>query len=123
METIASNYYAHNIEVLGYHDLEGRPAFKIAMHEANGRYYLYTGNLWHRGCRTGIDAASNSITPTASRLMARLLINLRYPDFPGGLDTLFAPTSRYFQPIEESRDYADIAPRNRPQRTECPSVL
>ena len=49
METTASNYYTHNIEVLGYHGLEGRPAFKLAMHEVNGRYYLYTGNLWHRG--------------------------------------------------------------------------
>jgi hypothetical protein len=42
-------FFAHNIEVLGYHDLAGRPAFKLAMQEAAGRWYLYTGHLWHRG--------------------------------------------------------------------------
>ena len=44
-----SGYYAQNVEVLGYHDLEGRPAFKLAMQEVNGRWYLYLAHLWHRG--------------------------------------------------------------------------
>lgn len=43
------SYFAHNIELLGYHDLDGRPAFKLAMQEAGGRWYLYMGHLWHRG--------------------------------------------------------------------------
>jgi hypothetical protein len=34
---------------LGYHDLNGRPAFKLAMQEVNGRWYLYVAHLWHRG--------------------------------------------------------------------------
>ena len=46
---IPSGYYAQNVEVLGYHDLEGRPAFKLAMQEVNGRWYLYLAHLWHRG--------------------------------------------------------------------------
>ncbi len=46
---IPSGYYAQNVEVLGYHDLEGRPAFKLAMQEVNGRWYLYLALLWHRG--------------------------------------------------------------------------
>ena len=46
---IPSGYYAQGIEVLGYHDLEGRPAFKLAMQEVNGRWYLYLAHLWHRG--------------------------------------------------------------------------
>ena len=46
---ILSGYYAQNVEVLGYHDLEGRPAFKLAMQEVNGRWYLYLAHLWHRG--------------------------------------------------------------------------
>ena len=46
---IPSGYYAKNIEVLGYHDLEGRPAFKLAMQEVNGRWFLYLAHLWHRG--------------------------------------------------------------------------
>jgi len=41
--------FAHNIEVLGYHDLSGRPAFKLAMQAVAGRWYLYMGHLWHRG--------------------------------------------------------------------------
>jgi len=46
---IPSGYYAQDVEVLGYHDLEGRPAFKLAMQEVNGRLYLYLAHLWHRG--------------------------------------------------------------------------
>ncbi|HXG52561.1 MAG TPA: hypothetical protein VNN77_14290 [candidate division Zixibacteria bacterium] len=46
---IPSGFSAHNVEVLGYHDLQGRPAFKLAMMEAGGRWYLYTGHLWHSG--------------------------------------------------------------------------
>ncbi len=47
--SIPSPYFAHNIEVLGYHDLGGRPAFKLAMQEVASRWYLYMGHLWHRG--------------------------------------------------------------------------
>jgi hypothetical protein len=46
---IPSGYYAQDVEVLGYHDLQGRPAFKLAMQEVNGRWYLYLAHLWHRG--------------------------------------------------------------------------
>jgi hypothetical protein len=46
---IPPGYFANNIEVIGYHDLQERPAFKLAMQEINGRWYLYTGSLWHRG--------------------------------------------------------------------------
>lgn len=41
--------FAHNIEAVGYHDLSGRPAFKLAMQETAGRWYLFMGHLWHRG--------------------------------------------------------------------------
>jgi len=41
--------FAHRVEVVGYSDLDGRPAFKLAMQEAGGRWYLYLGHLWHRG--------------------------------------------------------------------------
>jgi hypothetical protein len=36
-------------ELVGYHDLDGHPGFKLALHEQNGRWYLYTGLLWDRG--------------------------------------------------------------------------
>jgi hypothetical protein len=46
---IPSGYYAKNMEAVGYHDLQGRPAFKLAMQEVNGHWYLYGAHLWHRG--------------------------------------------------------------------------
>ena len=48
-QPIPQGYFAHNTEVLGYHDLNGKPAFKLAMQEVNGRWYLYLAHLWHRG--------------------------------------------------------------------------
>jgi len=45
----ASPHFAHNIEFVGYHDLNRKPAFKLAMQEKNGRWYLYLAHLWHRG--------------------------------------------------------------------------
>ena len=39
----------HNLEVVGYHDLAGRPAFKLAIQKVDERWYLYMGHLWHRG--------------------------------------------------------------------------
>lgn len=57
--------FAQNIDVLGYHDLAGRPAFKLAMQEVAGRWYLYMGHLWHRGW-TILDVTE----PTAPELIA-----------------------------------------------------
>jgi hypothetical protein len=36
-------------EVVGYHDLRGHAGFKLALHEQDGRWFLYTGLLWDRG--------------------------------------------------------------------------
>lgn len=38
-----------NVSLVGYHDLDGRPGFKLAMQEADGRRYLYLAHLWHSG--------------------------------------------------------------------------
>jgi hypothetical protein len=46
---IPKGYFAQNIEPIGYHDLNGRPAFKLALQEVNGRWFLYLAHLWHRG--------------------------------------------------------------------------
>lgn len=40
---------ASNMEVIGYHDLAGRPGFKLAMTEVDGRFLLYLGHFWHSG--------------------------------------------------------------------------
>jgi hypothetical protein len=43
------DYWLQNVDLVGYHDLDGRPGFKLALHRAEDRWYLYMGNLWHRG--------------------------------------------------------------------------
>jgi hypothetical protein len=48
-QPIPKGYFTNNTEVLGYHDLNGKPAFKLAMQEVNNRWYLYLAHLWHRG--------------------------------------------------------------------------
>jgi len=41
--------YSQNVDFVGSHDLDGRPAFKLAIQEINDRFYLFTGSLWHSG--------------------------------------------------------------------------
>jgi hypothetical protein len=48
-QEIPPGYFSKNIEPLGYHDLNGKPAFKLALQEVNRRWYLYVAHLWHRG--------------------------------------------------------------------------
>lgn len=48
-QPIPKGYFAHNVDAVGYHDLDGKPAFKVAMQEKNQRWYLYVAHLWHRG--------------------------------------------------------------------------
>jgi len=40
---------ARNIEWVGYHDLEGKPAIKIALQVVNKRWYLYLASFWASG--------------------------------------------------------------------------
>jgi hypothetical protein len=41
--------FAKNFELVGYHDLEGRPALKIAMQVVKDRWYIYLGHFWTKG--------------------------------------------------------------------------
>lgn len=41
--------FCDGVELVGYHDLEGRPGFKLALWERDERWYLYLGHLWHPG--------------------------------------------------------------------------
>ena len=41
--------YSRNMEAIGYIDLQGKPAFKLAIHRHGERWYLYTACLWHPG--------------------------------------------------------------------------
>ena len=40
---------AKNFELVGYHDLEGRPAFKIAMQVVDEKWFLYLSHFWTSG--------------------------------------------------------------------------
>jgi hypothetical protein len=40
---------AKNVELVGYHDLEGRPSLKLAMQVVNERWYLYLAHFWVSG--------------------------------------------------------------------------
>jgi len=48
-QKIPQDYFSRNIEAIGYHNLNDKPAFKLAMQEINQRWYLYVAHLWHRG--------------------------------------------------------------------------
>src|ERR1700674_1124208 len=37
------------IKPIGLLDLDGRPAFKIALKVSGGRWFLYLGHIWHGG--------------------------------------------------------------------------
>ncbi len=47
--TLPQPFHRSNIDPVGYSELEGRPAFKMAIREVRGRWYLYTGHFWHSG--------------------------------------------------------------------------
>jgi hypothetical protein len=38
-----------NMEVIAYHDLDGKPGFKMAMQQVGDRWYMYLAHLWHPG--------------------------------------------------------------------------
>ena len=39
----------HDVEMLAYHDLDGRSGFKLALQEVAGRFFLYVAGFWHSG--------------------------------------------------------------------------
>lgn len=47
--SIPATAEASNVGAVGYHDLNGNPAFKLAMQRAGGRYYLYLSHFWRSG--------------------------------------------------------------------------
>src|SRR6516162_1356634 len=41
--------WRHNVDLLAYHDLDGRSGLKLALQEADGRFFLYVAGFWHSG--------------------------------------------------------------------------
>jgi hypothetical protein len=60
--------FANNVEAIGYCDLDGRPAFKMSIREANGRWYLYAGHFWHSGW--SILDVTDAASPRVARFVA-----------------------------------------------------
>jgi hypothetical protein len=48
-EVQVSQTEAHNVRLVGYHDLEKRPAFKLALQVVEGRWYVYLSHFWCAG--------------------------------------------------------------------------
>jgi len=47
---IPAGWEASNMRPIGYSDLDGRGgAFKLAIKQVGGRWYMYMAHLWHRG--------------------------------------------------------------------------
>lgn len=42
-------HFIQNMDLVGYTDLGGRPAFKLAIHRSKDRWFLYAAALWESG--------------------------------------------------------------------------
>jgi len=49
LQALARRSEIGGLELVGYTDVGDRPAFKLALAETGGRWYLFCGHLWHRG--------------------------------------------------------------------------
>lgn len=38
-----------SVGLVAYHDLDGRPGFKLALQEVADRFFLYAAGFWHSG--------------------------------------------------------------------------
>ena len=48
-DPIPAGWEAYNMRPVGYTDVGGRPAFKMAIKQHNGRWYLFAANMWTAG--------------------------------------------------------------------------
>ena len=67
---------AKNMELIGYHDLEGKPGFQMAMQVVDKKWYLYLGHFWHQGWSI-LDVTE----PSNPKLM-------KFVPGPGGTETV-----------------------------------
>jgi len=49
MEFPPGKAYAKGLKAVGYHDLNGKPGFKMAIYKKAERWYLYSPGLWDSG--------------------------------------------------------------------------
>jgi hypothetical protein len=65
-----------NVELVGYHDLDDRPGFQMAMQVVDGNWFLYLAHFWHKGW-TIMDVTE----PSDPKLV-------RFVPWEGGQDTI-----------------------------------
>jgi hypothetical protein len=66
--------FAHGLRQIGYCDLGGRSAFKMAIREHEGRWWMYTSTFWEPGYNI-IDITD----PTRPTLVRHVVLDLRPP--------------------------------------------
>ena len=49
MEFPSGRAFAKGLKAVGYHDLIGKPGFKLALHKKDERWFLYVPGLWEPG--------------------------------------------------------------------------
>ena len=85
-------FWSHNVDIAGYCDFDGKPAFKLAIQEYEGRWYLYVAHLWHRGW---------SIVVIMDNLPAHKVSGVRTAIEEAGARLIYLPPySPDFNPIE-----------------------
>ncbi|TME83846.1 MAG: hypothetical protein E6I45_02840 [Chloroflexi bacterium] len=107
-------YWLDGMEVVGYHDLDGRPGFKMGLQVVGDRWYLYLAHLWHRGWSVlditepeapqlvrSIDGPSNTWTIQVQVAGGRMITSLEKIDSGWGDD----PTA----PFEEGFIVWDVS--------------
>ena len=83
------------VSQIGYHDLDGRPGFKMGISEIDGRWYLYVASLFHSGwsildvtdpgnprLRNYVDGPPDTWTLQIQAIDGRLVTNYQQPS-PG----------------------------------------
>lgn len=65
--------FSKNVELIAYHDLDGKPGFQMALQAVNGRYYLYLAHF---------EAAGWAVLEVTDPAKPRYVRFIKGPDFP-----------------------------------------
>lgn len=109
---------ARNVRPVGYHDLDGRPGFKIALQVVDGRWYCYLGHFWHSGwtildvtdpaepfLEAFVEGPSNTTTKQVQVADGTLITSLERPGRVGPID---GPTMDPDEPYEAGAYVWDV---------------
>jgi hypothetical protein len=69
-DQIPKGWEARNMKPIGYSDLNGHGAFKLAIKRVREKWYLYMGHLWERGW-TIVDV-TDAANPTSNHIYTEI---------------------------------------------------